>query len=129
MSDLSGEWDGHFDYPAGLGPSTPFIAVIAHEGSGLSGTITEPDLYTDAAPAEAAIEGIVSSGTVDFTKTYRQACEGYETPVDYTGRILDDGTRIMGHWSVVEMTGTFEMTKREERAAARSREDALERTR
>ncbi|WP_271077221.1 hypothetical protein [Aurantiacibacter sp. MUD61] len=109
--DLTGQWDGHFDYPAGSGPSTAFIANIQQKGGRFTGTIIEPDLYSGAAPAEAQIIGVVAGQSVDFTKTYVRASRGYENPVDYVGQLSGDGNRITGMWSIYDMNGTFEMTR------------------
>ncbi|MBH5323222.1 hypothetical protein [Aurantiacibacter sediminis] len=109
--DLSGQWDGHFDYPAGAGPSTAFLANIQHKGGRITGTIIEPDLYSGAAPAEARIVGVAAGQNIDFTKTYTRASRGYENPVDYVGQLSGDGNRITGMWSIYEMNGTFEMTR------------------
>ena len=122
MTDLSGQWDGHFDYPHGFGPSTPFLASIHQSDGRIGGSIIEPDLYGGAAPAMAVIDGVVAGEAVDFTKTYRKASFGYENPVDYVGRVSENGSRITGVWSLLDMNGSFEMTRQAEAEAATERE-------
>lgn len=129
MNDLSGEWDGHFDYPAGFGPSTPFLATIKQAGGRISGSIMEPDLYSGTAPAKSVIEGIAAGQAVDFTKTYHQVSFGYRDPVDYVGQVSENGDRITGVWSLLDMNGSFEMTRQSghKEAAEREAEVALKR--
>lgn len=109
--DLSGEWDGHFDYPLALGPRTPFLATITQQGRHFSGTIIEPDLYGGSTAAKAFIEGVITERAVDFTKTYSRASAAYSELVDYVGQVQGDGDRITGMWSIYEINGTFEMTR------------------
>lgn len=111
-SDLSGEWDGRFSYPGGRGPETPFRARIDQADQRFTGTIEEPDLYLSGGSALATIVGISSAGSVDFTKTYRRAAQGYENPVDYVGQVSADGMRVAGVWSLLDMNGQFEMVRR-----------------
>ena len=129
MSDLSGQWDGHFDYPSGFGPRTPFLASVDQTGGRISGTIIEPDLYGSAAPASATIEGVVAGDTVDFTKIYRKASSVYDNPVDYVGRVDETGNRITGVWSLLDINGLFEMTRQAaiERTVEREEEAELRR--
>lgn len=121
--DLTGQWDGTFAYPAKEGPATPFLAQLSQQDGRFTGQIIEPDLYAPGASATAEIVGIVSGGSVDFTKTYRKASRGYENPVDYVGQLSDDGNRITGVWSLLHMNGTFEMTRE---AAAEIADDRVE---
>ncbi len=124
-TDLSGQWDGHFAYPAGDGPVTPFLAHLTQRGARFSGMIIEPDLYSPGASTEATLIGVISGDAVDFTKTYRKASRGYENPVDYVGQLSDGGDRISGMWSLLDMNGTFEMT-RQAKAGAREQRKAQE---
>jgi len=123
--DLSGEWDGAFSYPAGSGPVTPFLATLSQRGTSFTGTIIEPDLYLPGVSAEATLVGVVAGNAVDFTKTYRKAAMGYENPVDYVGRLEDKGERITGMWSLLDMNGTFEMTRRSGAKAEEERQEAV----
>jgi hypothetical protein len=106
--DLSGEWHGTYRYPGGEGPDTPFLAAITDRGGHLAGTIIEPNEFRPQT-ARATLEGHRFGSSVDFTKTYHGAGPEYDTPVDYVGRVLDEGTRIVGTWSVLDLDGAFEM--------------------
>ena len=55
------------------------------------------------------MEGLRSGRAIEFTKTYRLAGPAYETPVDYSGRMSEDGQSITGTWFLPEFDGTFEM--------------------
>lgn len=125
-SDLSGQWDGQFAYPDGFGPVTPFLATLVQRGSSFTGTIVEPDLYAGGQSAEATIVGVQAGDAVDFTKTYRKATAGYENPVDYVGQLSDDGNRITGMWSLLDMNGTFEMERMGAAAERVEREVSVE---
>lgn len=107
--NLTGRWWGDYHYPAHIGPTTPFLAHIEETDGRFTGTIIEPD--EDGGPTlEARIEGWRQGTSVDFTKCYAaDAPVGYEFPVDYVGRLSDDGTMISGIWSLLEMDGAFEM--------------------
>lgn len=121
-ADISGTWDGQFAYPLGSGPDTPFVAQLSQRGCSFTGTIMEPDLYFSGEAAEATIVGVIAGDAVDFTKTYRKAAWGYENPVDYVGQLVDDGERITGVWSLLDMNGSFEMTRRSIQEAAETGE-------
>ena len=108
--DLTGKWDGVFQYPQKHMPTTPFLAEIVEEAGAFSGTTIEPDLYKDS-PAGARITGHRSGRSVDFTKTYGNRQRGYENPVDYVGQLSEDGLMITGVWSLREWNGRFEMTR------------------
>lgn len=106
--DLTGRWDGTFRYAGDLGPETPFLAVLSEIGACFSGAIIEPNELRQET-AHAIVEGIRSGKAIDFTKTYRSAGPGYETPVDYSGRLSSDGLSISGTWFLAEFDGPFEM--------------------
>ncbi len=107
---IAGEWQGTFAYPEGAGPTTPFVAVIEQTGRGLSGTIIEPNTMTPGYRSiEAVLSGLRDRSLIDFTKTYPGGEWGYENPVDYVGSLSSDGLQILGTWSLLDLTGTFEM--------------------
>lgn len=126
MSDphnLTGKWDGVFQYPQDHMPTTPFLADIIEEAGAFSGTTIEPDLYGGAS-ANARIVGHRSGRSVDFTKTYQSRDAGYQNPVDYVGQVSEDGLTITGVWSLKDWNGTFEMTR--EAGVEVSREEVAE---
>ncbi len=117
--NLSGLWLGSFSYPAGEGPTTPFMAkIVDHDGS-LSGETVEPNTVGPGSETlEAFIAGTRDGASVDFTKTYDGASDAAHA-VDYVGRLSADGNTISGVWSLEDMDGTFEMHREavwEERA-------------
>lgn len=108
--DMTGQWNGTFAYPAGLGPATPFLATIADAGGGISGTVTEPEIVLRTGRTmEAVLAGHRSGRALDFTKQYRGQAFGYDNPVDYVGQLADDGLSATGVWSLLDMNGTWEM--------------------
>ena len=120
--NLTGDWSGHYSYPRGFGPTTPFLARIEDDGGRFTGTIVEPDTLTGRA-LTASITGLRHGTSVDFTKTYGPGARfGYENPVDYVGSLSEDGNVLKGVWSLLELDGTFEM----HREAAAEEEDACE---
>ena len=101
--DLTGRWDGTYRYSNNFGPETPFVAVLSEVGERFSGEIIEPNAYRPVT-AHAQVEGLRSGRAIEFTKTYRLA-----GPVDYSGRMSEDGQSITGTWFLPEFDGTFEM--------------------
>src|SRR5688500_17676302 len=100
---------GSFSYPAGQGPTTPFLARIEDDGGAISGTTIEPNTAgRSSKELEAVIRGSRSGRSVDFTKTYDGASDAAHA-VDYVGQVSEDGNRIAGVWSLEVMDGTFEM--------------------
>ncbi len=121
MEDLSGQWSGEYTYPNGMGPVTPFLAVIEDNGGRLAGTIIEPNTIADGT-LEADLVGVHHGSGIDFTKTYTPgASRHYAEPVDYVGAISDGGMVISGVWSLHDLDGTFEMRRE------LTREEMLER--
>lgn len=108
---LTGQWSGEFAYPRHLGPTTPFLAVIKEESGHFTGSIIEPDTVSGAPSLMATIIGRRAGTAVDFTKIYLCASFGYENPVDYVGRLSEDGNTVSGVWSLLEWDGTFEMRR------------------
>ena len=107
--DLTGQWNGTYSYPAGLGPDTPFLATLADHAGNLSGLIIERDQFHRQGTLEATIAGHRFGRAVDFTKTYCGDYIGYDVPIDYVGTLSADGLSITGVWSMHEWDGTFEM--------------------
>ncbi len=108
--DITGEWQGFFNYPARLGPSTPFVANLIENGGSFSGSIIEPSTgLLVSKTIDAVVVGIRSDFQIDFTKTYLIAEPDYENPVDYVGALTANGLVISGVWSLLDLNGTFEM--------------------
>jgi hypothetical protein len=127
--NISGLWLGSFSYPAGLGPTTPFLARIEEwsgrrvprtrlrsaghcapdHGGSLAGSIIEPNTVgASSTELEAVLSGSRDGHSVDFTKVYDGASDAAHA-VDYAGRLSGDGNSITGVWSLADLDGTFEM--------------------
>jgi hypothetical protein len=107
--NLSGLWLGSFSYPAGLGPTTPFLARLVDEAGVLGGNTIEPNtMGSGSEQLEALISGSRSGNAVDFTKMYDGTSDAAHA-VDYVGRLSDDGNTVSGVWSLARMDGSFEM--------------------
>ncbi len=110
-ADISGSWTGQFSYPAGMGPTTPFVAEIEDHGGRLSGHIIEPNTVGRTSDhLRASISGYRDGQSIDFTKTYDGASDAAHA-VDYAGRLSDDGIEIRGVWSLADLDGNFEMQR------------------
>jgi hypothetical protein len=120
--DLSGLWLGSFSYPAGQGPTTPFMAKLVDADGALSGGTVEPNTVGfSAGTLEAHIAGTRDGASVDFTKTYDGAADAAHS-IDYVGRLSEDGNRIAGMWSMETLDGTFEMYREAVSEAAEGKE-------
>jgi hypothetical protein len=109
--NISGLWLGSFSYPAGLGPTTPFLARLEDHGGSLAGSMIEPNTVgTSTDELEAVLSGSRDGHSVDFTKVYDGASDAAHA-VDYAGRVSADGNSITGVWSLAEFDGTFEMRR------------------
>lgn len=109
MHDLTGRWDGTFAYP-GIEQTTPFLAEISEAGGRFTGSIIEPHVHL-AGSVGSTIAGVRSGAVVDFTKTYPPDRDFYTEPVEYAGRLSEDGNRIEGVWMLQDLTGPFEMVR------------------
>ncbi|WP_395647844.1 hypothetical protein [Terricaulis sp.] len=106
---LSGVWRGVF---AGAGNQpTEFQANLADMGGRITGDTTE--LSTRGADSYfylGDIRGTHQGDMVRFTKTY-DGTGGRSHVVEYVGRVLPGGRRIVGTWSIGTTTGQFEMVR------------------
>ncbi len=107
--NLTGAWSGSYAYPGQGLPTMPFLARLDGQGGRLGGETIEPALFGGTGHRAALISGSTHGGMVDFTKTYANPSFGYNNPIDYVGRVSEDGKSITGVWSVLSIDGTFEM--------------------
>lgn len=106
--DLSGQWTGIFNYPAGQ-PPTGFAATLHDAGGALTGTTVEPSL--EGGDIAARIDGHREGMAVGFVKLYEQDSEIYDD-VTYAGTVSADGLEITGRWSIPgNWSGTFIMVR------------------
>ena len=125
VPDLSGEWRGVFNYPAGH-PSTEFTATLRDAGGVLSGEVSEPALFgADAGGViHARIDGRRDGRAVAFTKFY-EATDYYDL-VAYRGEVSAEGDEIAGRWTIPDIwSGSFIMV-RPRGAAAEAEQRAAE---
>jgi len=107
--DLSGSWDGFYEYGNGQ-PPVYFIMTIQHGGSNVSGSIVEVQTFGEHLSdglLSANISGSTTGPTVVFTKTY-DGSGGVAHSVVYRGTLVktDDGVSILaGTWQTGGMQG------------------------
>jgi hypothetical protein len=99
-SDLSGRWDGIFNYPGGHGSNT-FVAVLRDSGGLLTGETSEPsDEWSDHDTTLIAwLEGRHDGASVTFVKAYDDPNRADYT-VSYRGSVSPDGNEINGIWDI-----------------------------
>jgi len=110
--DLSGRWNGFYNYPDGS-PPTGFEAVIRDTGGLISGITTEPGDSPDCFGMilQAVIEGRRDGASVRFTKMY-DYLERAADIVHYDGVVQADGDEIEGTWDIHnDWSGTFLMVR------------------
>ena len=107
--NVSGLWLGSYSYPAGMAPSTPFMARLEDDGGSLTGTTVEPNRMGHSSDTlQARLSGSRQGSAIDFTKMYDGESDAAHA-VDYVGRLSGDGNTISGVWSLADVDGTFEM--------------------
>jgi hypothetical protein len=111
--DLSGGWDGIFNYPRRFRPNA-FTATLRDAGGFLAGEIAEPsqDRHDHGATLHAWLEGRHDGTAVMFVKSYDDPDRAHYT-VTYTGTVSPDGTEIQGIWEIASVwSGTFIMVRK-----------------
>jgi hypothetical protein len=114
-ADLSGHWQGVYNYPGEV-EAVHFDAWLTESNGSLSGETAEPGLASEsAAIAYALISGSRSGARVTFTKVYDAL--GYE-PIAYEGDLDGSGNEIHGRWTISgHRSGNFLMKRVSESAA------------
>jgi hypothetical protein len=109
--NISGFWSGKYWYDEPGEPVVPFFALLDDSGGTLSGEITEPNTagYTSS-ELKAFVVGSRDGMSVAFAKVYDGASD-LAHRVDYTGKLSDDGTRMVGYWLLDVYSGGFEMSR------------------
>ena len=111
--DVSGFWTGEYAYDSVKGLKVEFKAGLVQTGAILSGDTTEENTFADQCGQILIAElfGKVSAQNVSFTKAYKNGPPGQEK-ILYQGSISDDGSFIMGTWTIMSSwTGSFRMTR------------------
>lgn len=113
--DLTGRWDGIFNYPHTL-PPTGFVATLVELRGALTGEVEEPD--DGGAALAAVVEGERIGSRVRFTKRYDALARAHYA-VAYEGTLTPDGDEIVGEWTIPGIwSGSFIMVRAAGRAAA-----------
>jgi hypothetical protein len=125
--DLTGVWNGQYDYPTSIA-AVAFIAALTETGGSISGTTEEIGTVGRARglAINAILQGRRTGRSVTFLKIYEDIDWAYDT-VQYAGVANSEGTEISGRWTVPGVwSGTFLMV-RAGRAAAKLTKEAIER--
>ena len=108
--DLSGRWNGIYNYPSRFPPNT-FEATIRDTGGAIAGEISQPGEFFEPAGTvqHAMIEGRREGSLVTFVKYYDDLSR--PTP-HYRGTIQPGGDEIEGEWTIPgDWSGTFLMVR------------------
>lgn len=114
--DVTGRWDGIFNYPRSL-PPNGFVAVLIERAGVITGETEEAsDRRTDRGAAlPAAIEGDRIGSAVRFTKRYDDRVRAHS--VHYAGTLSPEGDEIVGEWTIPGVwSGSFIMVRQAGRA-------------
>jgi hypothetical protein len=110
--NLSGVWHGQFSYTSGQQPAS-FTASLLERNALVDGD-TEEVGAVGAARGEtltAQVQGRRTGQEITFLKLYDGAFDEYDA-VQYVGEISDDGSEILGRWSIPgEGSGEFMMIR------------------
>ncbi|MEG3144533.1 hypothetical protein U1839_07680 [Sphingomonas sp. RT2P30] len=106
--DLSGGWDGIYNYPRVMRP-TPFTATLRDSAGLLVGETSEPGDH--GSMRHALLDGSREGNAIRFIKTYDDTAGGYRS-VSYSGTVNGEGTEISGRWDIPGVwSGTFIMVR------------------
>lgn len=110
--DLSGVWHGQFSYPREQQPAS-FVATLIERDGLFDGDTEEVGAVGDAKgqTLTATLQGRRTGLQLTFLKLYDGAFEAYDT-VQYEGEVSDDGSEILGRWSIPgAIAGDFMMIR------------------
>jgi hypothetical protein len=110
----TGVFEGRYLYDDPGRGSTRIEATLNVREGTLQGTMTEPNTFGDPGYAELVSElvGQVNAARhVVFMKTYTNA--GQDHSVLYIGELDPERHTITGRWTVGDLKGTFELTRKE----------------
>lgn len=103
MADLSGAWLGTYWQQE---EAVRFEMTIVHSGNTVSGRVLD-----DSYLGEASLAGTISGRAVNFTKTYTSSARH---SISYTGTVSEEGDRMVGHWQISYLSGTWSARKSED---------------
>ncbi len=110
--NLSGNWQGFFNYPIAK-PPVAFSAALTESDGTLAGATEEIGEQGDAAGKRisATLQGRRAGHAVTWLKIYDLDYRHYDT-VRYEGTVSPDGLEIEGRWTVPgNWSGTFLMIR------------------
>ena len=111
--DVTGRWEGIFNYPRGL-PPTGFVAELVETAGTITGETHEVgDTGPERGTALAAlIDGERVGGAVHFTKRYDDPARAHYA-VRYAGTLSPENDEIAGEWTIPGVwSGSFIMVRR-----------------
>lgn len=117
--NVTGHWDGIFNYPRHKAPNA-FHAEFREVGGVISGETTErSDWHRNrGATLVALLEGQRVGTSVNFVKRYDER----QTPVLYAGTLSADGLEITGQWTIPgNWSGSFILVRSPSSSAAEER--------
>lgn len=109
--DVTGRWEGIFNYPQNL-PPNGFVATLIEQAGVITGDTDEAsDRDVDlGATLPAVITGERVGSAVRFTKRYDDRVCAH--PVDYAGTLSPEGDEIVGEWTISGIwSGSFIMVR------------------
>lgn len=116
--DVTGRWDGIFNYPREL-PPNGFVAVLVEHAGTITGETEEAsDRRSDqGAGLPAMIEGERVGTAVRFVKRYDDRVRAHA--VHYAGTVSPEGDEIVGEWTIPAVwSGSFIMVRQPDRVPA-----------
>ncbi len=109
--DISGFWVGEYRYFMPFEPNVGFLANIDDRAGQLSGSISEPNVYSSSSGTLFSfLMGKRDDISVKFAKVY-DGDGDFAHRVDYNGALSSDGCRIEGIWTLEDWSGSFWMTR------------------
>ncbi|MEL6814912.1 MAG: hypothetical protein AAFP03_08865 [Cyanobacteria bacterium J06598_3] len=100
MADVSGAWLGTYWQQD---EAVRFEMTLVQSGNTISGRVLD-DNYL----GEASLAGTASGRAINFTKTYTSSARH---SISYTGTVSEEGDRMVGHWQISYLSGTWSARK------------------
>lgn len=122
--NLTGVWEGLYNWPNGR-PPTPFTAVIIDTAGSLSGSVHEiaQGGPFDGRELTAMLSGTRSGRQVCFSKSYEPKPVRFKL-VTYDGELNPDATEIDGSWTIKGLMSERFLLIRSRRPAERVETEA-----
>lgn len=109
--DVTGRWEGIYNYPRGL-PPNGFAATLTERAGSIEGKVEERgDVGDDrGATLSATVDGERIGSAVRFVKCYTSDTRAHA--VHYAGTLSPEGDEIVGEWTIPGVwSGTFIMVR------------------